>query len=47
MIFGRPERPLVCRSLRPSQEMCGSNREQALRWISKLEQQTSSTAPNA
>ena len=39
-IFGRPERPAVCRSLLPSDEMCGSSREQAIRWLDAIEKQT-------
>jgi len=40
MIFCRPERPAVCGNLQPSEEMCGNSREQALRWLGHLEQQT-------
>ena len=29
-LFGRPERPAVCVSLRPSEEMCGASRGEAL-----------------
>ena len=39
-IFGRPERPAVCRSLQPSAVMCGDSREQALRWLGQLEDAT-------
>lgn len=39
-LFGLPERPAVCGSLQPSQEMCGDSREYAMRWISELEQAT-------
>jgi hypothetical protein len=39
-LFGKPERPAVCGSLQPSQEMCRDTREQAMRWISELEQAT-------
>jgi len=39
-IFGQPERPMVCGSLRPSETMCGKNRDQAMRWLGWLEQQT-------
>ncbi|MEK6669171.1 MAG: YkgJ family cysteine cluster protein [Pseudomonadota bacterium] len=39
-IFGQPERPAVCGSLQPSEEMCGNNREQALRWLGRLEDLT-------
>ncbi len=43
-IFGRPERPAVCASLAPSAEMCGSSREQALAWLSRLEASTQPAA---
>lgn len=36
-LFGKPERPQVCQSLKPSQEMCGKSREHALLWLSELE----------
>lgn len=39
-LFGRAERPAVCGSLRPSAEMCGEGREQAMRWLGGLESQT-------
>ena len=39
-LFGQPERPAVCASLRPSDEMCGANREAALNYLSELEQKT-------
>ncbi len=39
-LFGRPERPVVCGSLRPEPAMCGADRTQALRWLQALEQQT-------
>jgi hypothetical protein len=41
-LFGKPERPAVCVSLRPSAQMCGDNREQALLWLRVMEE---STAP--
>ncbi|MEW5296882.1 MAG: hypothetical protein WDW36_000129 [Sanguina aurantia] len=37
-IFGDPRRPTVCSSLRPEPEMCGSDRAQALQWLTALEQ---------
>lgn len=37
MLFGRPERPAVCVSLRPNPEMCGATAEEALRTIALLE----------
>ena len=36
-IFGQPERPAVCVSLRPDESMCGANRDDAMRIISTLE----------
>ena len=39
-IFGRPERPEVCRRLRPSPSMCGADRDQALATLAELERAT-------
>ena len=39
-LFGRPERPAVCRSLQPSPDMCGETPEQALTFLTVLERQT-------
>ncbi len=39
-LFGDPRRPSVCISLAPSSEMCGHTRQQALRWLSRLERST-------
>ena len=39
-IFGQPERPAVCSSLQASEQMCGDSREQAMRWLGWMEQQT-------
>ena len=36
-LFGKPERPAVCASLRPNEEMCGADRDAALDFLSKLE----------
>ncbi len=36
-LFGQPERPAVCSSLRPQPEMCGSDREHALHYLTALE----------
>jgi Fe-S-cluster containining protein len=36
-IFGRPERPAFCASLRPTDEMCGASREEALTRLRSLE----------
>jgi hypothetical protein len=42
-LFGRPERPAVCLSLRPNETMCGANREQALTFLAELEVATAAT----
>ena len=39
-VFGRPERPAFCGGLQPSVEMCGADREHALRWLARLEAHT-------
>jgi hypothetical protein len=39
-LFGRPERPAVCVQLRPSAEMCGADRAQALDYLQRLERAT-------
>lgn len=39
-LFGQPERPAVCGSLRPDEDMCGTSREQAMRWLGGLEEKT-------
>jgi uncharacterized protein len=44
-IFGSPARPAVCASLRPTAEMCGNNRSQAMRWLSTLDTQTAPESP--
>ena len=42
-LFGRPERPAVCTSLRPTEMMCGAERGHALRFLANLE---TATAPH-
>jgi hypothetical protein len=39
-LFGHPERPGFCVSLRPSAEMCGSNAREALHYLELLEIKT-------
>ena len=39
-IFGDPRRPAVCGSLQPSAEMCGSDRGQAMHFLTRLERLT-------
>jgi len=36
-IFGKPERPAVCRALRPSPSMCGADRNEAMATLAALE----------
>ena len=46
-LFGSPDRPAVCTSLRPGEEMCGRSAEEALRRLEELERMTSGGAPAA
>jgi hypothetical protein len=39
-IFGLPERPEICRRLRPSPAMCGTDRAAALAGLAALERAT-------
>lgn len=39
-LFGKPERPDVCRHLRPSPSMCGTDRRDALAILGALEHAT-------
>lgn len=39
-IFGRAERPLCCSGLAPSVEMCSGSREEAMLWLTRLEEAT-------
>ncbi len=36
-LFGKPERPAVCAGLRPTEEMCGLNQEEAMAHLAGLE----------
>ncbi len=40
-LFGQDARPAVCASLKPSREMCGETREQAMIFLQRLEALTS------
>lgn len=44
LLFGRPERPAVCASLRPSEEMCGESKSEAYARLTFLERATSSSS---
>ena len=39
-LFGKPERPAVCRSLRPQESMCGRNAAEAMSILDALEAAT-------
>ncbi len=39
-LFGTSLRPIVCGSLKPSTEMCGSNRDEAMEYLNTLEKAT-------
>ena len=40
-LFGDPRRPAVCASLRPTLEMCGTERAHAMHYLTQLEAMTS------
>ncbi|WP_054179223.1 YkgJ family cysteine cluster protein [Trabulsiella odontotermitis] len=40
-LFGSGLRPAVCSSLKPSLEMCSTNRDAAMTWLITLEAETS------
>ncbi|CAJ0709346.1 Proteinase inhibitor [Ralstonia mannitolilytica] len=42
-IFGRPERPAVCGSLRPEPDMCGASAVHAMQFLTRLEAATASS----
>jgi hypothetical protein len=44
-VFGKPERPAVCVSLRPSEEMCSTTRAEALAYLTRLERATRPMPP--
>jgi len=39
-IHGDPDYPAVCAALRPDSEMCGSDRQDALGFLTELERRT-------
>ena len=39
-LYGQPQRPPVCRNLRPSREMCGDSFAHALDYLQRLEELT-------
>ncbi|KRA41572.1 hypothetical protein ASD72_16010 [Pseudoxanthomonas sp. Root630] len=39
-LFGRPERPAFCGTLKPGPDMCGHSRQEAMALLAALEQAT-------
>ena len=39
-LFDNPERPKVCKALKPQMDMCGTSREEALNYLSQMEKET-------
>lgn len=39
-LFGKKERPAICLSFQPSEEMCGASFEEALKYLTELEKAT-------
>jgi Fe-S-cluster containining protein len=46
-LYGKPERPAVCVSLCPTNEMCGNRREDAMNYLTALEKVTLPLAGDA
>ena len=46
-LFGQPERPAFCVSLRPERDMCGTDRADAMARLAWLEQATLTDNPEA
>ncbi len=44
-LFGRPERPRVCKEFPPMPDTCGSSREEAFELMSSLEEMTKPAGP--
>ncbi len=44
-LWGKPERPAFCNSLRPEAQMCGASREEALHYLTVLELATKPQIP--
>jgi hypothetical protein len=39
-LFGQAQRPACCAGLQPAPDMCGEHRDDALRWLRRLERDT-------
>jgi hypothetical protein len=44
-LFGKPERPAVCVSLRPNEAMCGTSQAEAMQILADLERVTAPSVP--
>jgi Fe-S-cluster containining protein len=44
LLFNDPRRPGVCKSLKPSQEMCGATPQEALAFLTNLESATTASS---
>lgn len=47
LLFGRPERPAFCASLRPAEEMCGRTAREAFARLVRLERLTAPSRDSA
>ncbi|MBN9399351.1 MAG: YkgJ family cysteine cluster protein ['Candidatus Kapabacteria' thiocyanatum] len=45
LLFGSPERPAVCITLRPSADMCGTSKQEAMTYLIRLEEMTRPVGP--
>lgn len=43
-LFGRPERPAFCGTLKPGPDMCGTSRQEAMALLAALERATAPIA---
>ncbi len=46
MLFGTEDRPAVCASLQPTEEMCGTTADDACHYFEKLERDTAVSTKN-
>jgi Fe-S-cluster containining protein len=44
LLFNDPRRPGVCKSLKPSREMCGATTQEALAFLTNLESATAASS---
>lgn len=46
-LFGKPERPAFCRTLKPGPDMCGGSRQDAMALLTALERATAPAMPSS